>query len=340
MHLYRALLTAILCLGGAYAQDMRCDLSAYKAQEGLRAEIRAGVLELNWQGERREQLRARFSIRDGQPLVNDLAARAASGNWIILGQNLSPEFQVTSGVRRLSQQQIAPLKELGVELTPEVIEREKWNAFWDAPLMVPGRPGTNLGLPRKPDEVRRGWAKYNTTACQVKTDGARIEVTFPGVTMGIFSGSLQYTAYKGTNLLRQEVIAKTGEPSVAYKYMGGLKGFAISDSTRVVWRDPARAWQQYAFGGAANKDAVGLHARNRLAIVEASGGSLAFLPPSHKFFFSREIETNLGYVYYRKDSETSFAIGWRCSPIVKQAIGLTESRIRSGMSGVANRGDT
>ena len=60
-----------------------------------------------------------------------------------------------------------------------------------------------------------------------------------------------------------------------------------------------------------NQDAVALRARNRLAILEADGGSLAFLPPSHKFFFSREIETNLGYVYYRKDSETSFAIGVR-----------------------------
>ena len=34
-------------------------------------------------------------------------------------------------------------------------------------------------------------------------------------------------------------------------------------------------------------------------------------PDSHKFFFAREIETNLGFVYYRKDSENSFAIGVR-----------------------------
>jgi hypothetical protein len=309
MHLCRALLCAATFIGGVYCQDFRCDLSAYKAQDGLKAEIRAGALELNWHGERREQLRASFTIREAQPLVRELAARSAAGNWVTLGQNLSPEFQVTSGVRRLSQQQIAPLKELGIALTPEVVEREKWNAFWDAPLMVPGRPGTNMDLPRKPGEVRRAWAKYNTTSCQVKTDGARIEVTFPGLNIGIFSGALRYTVYKGTNLLRQEAVAKTDEPSVAYKYMGGLKGFNISDNARIVWRDPARAWQQYAFGGAVNQDAVGLHARNRLAILEANGGSLAFLPSSHKFFFSREIETNLGYVYYRKDSDTSFSIG-------------------------------
>ena len=56
---------------------------------------------------------------------------------------------------------------------------------------------------------------------------------------------------------------------------------------------------------------MGLRARNRLAILETKGGSLAVFPPSHKFFFSREIETNLGYVYYRKDSENSFSLGVR-----------------------------
>ena len=82
-------------------------------------------------------------------MVQELAARKNGGNWIVLGQNLTPEFEITSGVRRLSQQQIAPLTGLKIALTPEVVEREKWNAFWDAPLMVPGRHGTNLDLAAK-----------------------------------------------------------------------------------------------------------------------------------------------------------------------------------------------
>src|SRR3954452_18639671 len=290
---------------------MNCDLAGYKAQDGLKAQMRAGLLEVTWQGERREQLRAAFTIRDGQPVVQELAVRKEGGGWIALAGNVSPEFQITSGVRRLSEQQIEPLRGLGVALTPEVIEREKWNAFWDAPLAVPGRQGTNLGLPRKPEEIKRAWAKYNASGCQVKTDGARLEITFPGLEAGIFSGFLQYTIYRGTNLVRQEVVAKTSEPSVAYKYVGGLKGFSISDDKKLVWRDTARGWQHYAFGGAVNQDPVGLRARNRLAILESNGGSLAVFPPSHKFFFSREIETNLGYVYYRKDSDNSFGIGVR-----------------------------
>lgn len=311
MNRFLVVVFASLSMIGIARAELNCDLAGYKSQDGLKAQMRSGVLEVTWQGERREQLRALLTVRDGQPVVQELAAKKDGGNWIVLGGNLSPEFQITSGVRRLSDQQMAPLRARGVELTPEVVEREKWNAFWDAPLMVPGRPGTNLGLPRKPEEIRRAWAKYNAAGCQVKTEGTRIEVTFPGVDAGIFSGALQYTMYRGTNLVRQELIAKTAEPSVAYKYVGGLKGFGISDDKQLVWRDTARGWQHYGFGGTANQDAVGLRARNRLAILESNGGSLAVFPPSHKFFFSREIETNLGYVYYRKYGETSFAIGVR-----------------------------
>jgi len=308
----QTLVALVFCAGAGLAQETGCDMSGYKAQDGLKAQSRSGVLEITWQGERREQLRATFAIRDGQPVVQELAAKKNGGGWLVLGQNLTPEFEVTSGVRRLSEQQMAPLRDLKVELTPEVVEREKWNAFWDSPLMVPGRKGTNMDLPRKPEEIKKSWAKYHATGCQVKTDGARLEVVFPGVEAGIFTGGLQYTVYKGTNLLRQEVIAKTDQPSVAYKYNGGLKGFSIGDKSKVVWRDTARGWQQYAFGGAVNQELVGLQARNRLGILEGNnGGSLAFMPPSHKFFWSREIETNLGYIYYRKDSESAFSIGVR-----------------------------
>jgi hypothetical protein len=293
------------------AQPLACDMSGYKAQDGLRAEARNGSVELSWNGAGGQQLRAAFAVRDGQPVITEMAARKAGGSWVVLGRNLAPEFEVTSGKRRLSEQQMAPLRALGIALTPEVIEREKWNAFWDAPLMIPGNPRTNLDLPRKPEEIRRTWATYHANACAVRTDGARVELEFPGLEMGIFRGSLRYTVYRGTNVLRQEAIAKTDEPSVAYKYVGGLKGLAIGNDTRLVWRDVARDWQQYRFGGAVNTEPVAVKARNRLEIVETGGGSLAVFPPSHKFFFAREIETNLGFVYYRKDGENSFAIGVR-----------------------------
>ncbi len=307
----KLILYVILVLSAvARAQAMSCDLSGYKEVPGLKAEVHGDALRLSWQGVPGQELRATLGLADA-PVIRELAVRRQSGEWTVLGRDLRPEFQVTSGRRRISEQQLNPLRQLGLDRDSEFLEREKWKVFWDAPLVVPGSDGTNPGLPRTQDEIRRSLATYSSTGCQVRTNGGRLEVTFPGLSLGIFAGRLQFTVYKGTNLLRMEAIAKTDEPSVAYHYRAGLRGFRTDSAKRVVWRDVARGWQKYEFGGSANTDPVGLRARNRLAIVETAGGSVAVFPPPHKFFFGREIELNLGYVWYRKDDGGSFSVGVR-----------------------------
>ncbi len=143
----------------------------------------------------------------------------------------------------------------------------------------------------------------------MKTDGERVSVTFNGLTLGIFSGDLQFTVYKGSNLLRQEALASTQAKDVAFIYKAGLKGFAIAKDSKVVWRDTSQMWQEQDFGGAVNQQPVNIRARNRLEIMQAGAGSLAVFPPPHKFFFARENEVNGGYVYTRKDSDSSFSLG-------------------------------
>src|SRR5258706_10050195 len=170
----------VFCVSVAMAQGIHCDLKEYKPLDGLTAEVRGDVLVVTWQGKRGTQLRAAFSIRNGQPMVSELGVRKSGGAWTVLGRELKPEFEVTSGKRRMSEQQLAPLRKLG-PVTPEMIDRLKWFAFWDAPLMVPGSANTNLDMPRKPEEVRRAWASYQASGCRVKTDGARLEVAFPGL---------------------------------------------------------------------------------------------------------------------------------------------------------------
>ena len=299
----------IICSSGI-AAAVECDMSGYKAQPGLSATAKDNGVYLNWTGASGQEVGASFAVDGGKPVVRELAVKKAGGQWVLLGKALTPEFTMASGLRRISRQQLQPLEKLGLT-SPVILEREKWKVFWDAPLTLPGSANTNPGLPRQESEVRRAAASYRTTACKVRSEGGRIEVSFDGLSMGIFSGTVQFTAYKGTNLLRQEAIAKTDEQSVAYKYNAGLKGFAIEPGKRVRWRDVARSWQKYEFGGSVNEDPMALRARNRLAIVEQPGGSLAVFPPPHKFFWAREIEMNLGYVYYRKDDEKSFAVGAR-----------------------------
>jgi hypothetical protein len=263
-------------------------------------------------------VRARYALQNGQPAIRDLAVRRQGGQWATLGQNLTPEYHVVSGVRRMSTDHIRAFKIAGFELTPELIAKNRWYAFHDAPLEVPGpqgrggQPSTQLPpLPRNPDEIRRADATFQTTGCSVKTDGARLEVNFPGLSMGIFSGSLQFTMYRGTNLIRMDALASTQEPFVAYKYDAGLKGFSTDLMPRVIWRDQGDERQQYLFGGPANVTPVPLKARFRMLLAEGRGGSVATFPSPHKFFWAREIHKNLGYVWYRKDSGKQFGMGVR-----------------------------
>src|SRR5581483_6500260 len=307
MKFYGLALSCAVLTGIAAAQTPTCDRQAYKPVNGLTAEQTGETVTLTWTGESGQGLRARFCICGTQPQVIELAARRATGERDVLGKDLTPEFQVTIGKRRLSATQQNFMKKLGID-TPEEEEKRKWNTFWDAPLVVPGhRDSTNL--PRNPDEIHHASSSFNSNTCSLATDGNQLSVTFNGLTLGVFAGDLRFTVYKGTNLLRQEAIAKTEEPSVAFIYKAGLNGFHIGDATKLVWRDTARAWLEYAFGGAPNQNNVNLRARNRLEILEAGHGSLAVFPPPHKFFFARENEINLGYVYYRKDNDSSFALG-------------------------------
>ena len=241
------LLAGSLCVGVAIAQGITCDLHEYKSQDGLKADMRNNVMELSWQGARGQELRAAFTIRDGQPTIVELPARKGGG-VDRLGRNLTPEFEVTSGKRRLSEQQMAPLRKLGIQLTPEVVDREKWNAFWDAPLMVPGLPTPIWTCRANPRRSAARGPRIMPPDVHVKTDGARLEVEFPGLDMGIFSGSLRYTVYEGRTCCGRRRSRRPASHPWRTS-MSGPEGLAIGNDTRVVWRDVARAWQQYGFGG-------------------------------------------------------------------------------------------
>ena len=311
-------------LAASAIQAQICNLSGYKPSPGLTADAAQKTLTLIWDGEKNDEIRLRLSVQNGTPVIQDVALRHKGGTWVTLATNLEPEFDVVSGIRRMTDQQILPLKGLGIKITPQILEQDRWEAFWDAPLNVPGTQASHggatppaegvanqPGLPRKPDEIRRSSARYDVQTCSVKTDGGRLEVSYPGVQLGVFSGSLQYTVYKGSNLIRQEVIAKTEEPAVAYKYDAGVKRMTIAPGSRVVWRDTANLWQAYEFGGAVNQNEVTVRASNRIVVAEGKGGSIAAFPPVHNFFWAREIDFNLGFNWYRKDSDSSFSFGVR-----------------------------
>jgi len=307
----------------AHADPLSCSLDGYKAQPGLTASQASDVLTLQWTGDRNQELRVQFALANGTPTIKELAVRKARGTWGVVATNAVSDYRVVSGLRRMSNQQMQPLRGLGVELTSEIVDTYRWDPFWDAPLDLSepsGRGGNpppdagvanQPGLPRKADEITRASAAYRVTSCSVKTDGARAIVTFPGVTLGVFSGSLHYTFFKGTNLIEQDVLATTSRPWVAFKYHTGLRGLTTANA-RVAWRDIANTWQEYRFGGAKNDDEVPLKASQRIVVAEAgAAGSIAIFPPPHNFFWAREIAINLGYNWFRKDTDTTFSFGVR-----------------------------
>src|SRR5262245_3509211 len=277
------ILVAGFVVPAASAANLNCNLNQYQPLEGLAANVESDELVVHWDGESGQKLRARFTIHDGIPTVQELAVQPASGSWQILARNLTPDIGVTTGIRRTNH---------------GLPEENRWDVFWDTPL-------------NRPSEVRRFVASFHAEQCAVRTDGARLEITFPGLAMGIFSGSLQFTVYRGTNLLRVEAMAKTDEPSVAYKYEAGLKGFSAELLPRVVWRDVRNEPQVINVASSENGNQVVLRARNRLSIAEGVGGCVAVFPPPHQFFFARELEVNLGYVWYRQDENATFSLGVR-----------------------------
>ena len=317
-----AALVLLAIARGVAADPMNCSLAGYSPQPGLTASAAGDALTLVWEAERGSDVRLRLANERGAPVVEEVAVRNRGGAWATVIAHARPEFRIVTGLRRMSNQQLAPLRELGTSITPEIVDAKKWDAFWDAPLdLSPAGRGGNPppaegianqpGLPRRTEEIRRASAVYRTSSCEVKRNGSRIEVSFPGLELGVFRGALQFTVYKGTALVRMETVASTKEPGVAYKYDAGLSGLAIDDRSRIVWRDLSNLTQEYRLGGRENEAAVPLRASNRLVAAEGRSGSVAAFPPPHTFFWTREVETNLGYVWYRKDAGGRFAIGIR-----------------------------
>ena len=324
-----SLTTVVLVLVASvcYGDPLNCSLAGYKPQPGLTASVAGETLTILWDGNGNRQVRLRFGIDRGTPTIQELAVGRADGQWRTLATGVTPEFRVVSGIRRVTQQQTQPLEGLGVKLTADVLDKIKWEAFWDAPLFIEGsgelppthqtsipaaKPYANHpGLPRKPDEITRATASYQVKSCEVKTNGARLEITFPGVEAGIFAGRLQYDVFKGSNLIRQTLVAKTDHPSAAFKYDGGLKGLPIQPTSRVAWRDLTNRWQDNRLGGPVSLGPATVWSSNRLIVAEVPGGSIAAFPPPHSFYWARESEQNLGYSWYRKDSALTFSFGLR-----------------------------
>ncbi len=168
--------------------------------------------------------------------------------------------------------------------------RGGWDAFFDFP---PGAPeGTHAFL-----------ADFHPQKARVRSIGDRVEVSFDGMRMGIFEGSLHYVFYPGSRLIEQQAAMTTEEPDVAYFYDAGLRMSSRADETaggnmnaQVSYFDTQGTFQTItpAYGSERRPLAV----RYRTVGARLGAGSVAVFPAPHQYLFARDYTTNLGYVWY------------------------------------------
>jgi hypothetical protein len=105
---------ASLALAGAAAAAPVCKTDGYKAAEGLAFSSDGEILVVTWAGDPGQEGRLRLAVRNGQPVIEDLSLRKAGGAWTSLAANVTPDFSVTTGLRRMSNQQMQPLADLKI----------------------------------------------------------------------------------------------------------------------------------------------------------------------------------------------------------------------------------
>lgn len=165
-----------------------------------------------------------------------------------------------------------------------------WDAFFDFP-------------PANPAGTRQFMQEFHPTAVTAATIGNRVEVTFDGMKLGIFAGSLRYTFYPGTALMQQTALVSTSEPDTAYYYDAGLE--MTADQDRTAGGNMASHISYYDADGKLttitppySSDRHSLAAHYRTVSAKMGAGSIAVFPPPHRYFFARDYTTNQGYLWY------------------------------------------
>jgi len=169
------------------------------------------------------------------------------------------------------------------------VRRGGWDQFFDFP-------------PSHPNGTRRFAGDFQLHYAQARTVGDRVQVIFGRMQMGIFEGTIAYTFYPGSRLIRQEAIVSTQEPDVAYFYDTGMRMSAPSDmhaggnmTAEITYADTAGRLRTERAQG---PERVPIAARYRSLAVRSAGGSVAVFPPPHQYFFARDFTTNMGYLWH------------------------------------------
>jgi hypothetical protein len=166
--------------------------------------------------------------------------------------------------------------------------RGGWDEFFD-------RPFTH------PEGTRRFTGVFRMRSAKARTVGDRLEISFDGLSLGIFHGGIAFTFFPGSRLIQQEAAASTSEPGTAYIYDAGLR--LSADADRLAGWNMQSEVVYYDAGGRLRSERpeferTPVKARYRALALRTARGSLAVFPPPHQYFFARDTTQNLGYLWH------------------------------------------
>ncbi|MBI1896302.1 MAG: hypothetical protein HYZ57_14285 [Acidobacteria bacterium] len=167
--------------------------------------------------------------------------------------------------------------------------RGGWDQFFDFP-------------PSHPEGTRSFTGRLQLTSARARSLGERVELTFEGLQLGIFAGSVRYTFYPGSRLLQQEAVAATSEPDTAYYYDAGLRITADADrraggnmESEITYYDTSGRLRTVASSG---PERIPIAVRHRALAARMAGGSVAVFPAPHQYFMPRDFTTNLSHLWH------------------------------------------
>ena len=242
------------------AAEPAVDFSAYRKESGVSVRQEGGRLHLRWPLAEGTDGVLVLNLRAEQPLVEQIAIAApANAASTPLLRNLDPVLFLTVGTRDLSQQ--------------------GWNVFFDNP---PRRPHQTYPAVLQRDKIR------------VESHGRRSTVILDGLSAGSFRGDLRFTVYPGCRLLHIEAVVNTDKEGCAFLYDAGLTS-ATPDWKTLAWVDTDDRLQRVAT--TAQKVATPLAVRYRTLVAESAGGSVAVLPPPHRYIYPLDFADNFKLVW-------------------------------------------
>ncbi len=165
-----------------------------------------------------------------------------------------------------------------------------WDAFFDFP-------------PGKPQGTRAFIQSFHPASVKATTTGDRVEVSFDGMQMGIFSGTMRYVFYPGSSLIQQVAVLQTNEQNVAYTYDAGLQMVSEADrrpglnmGSNIVYYDADGKLQSITSPYGSERRT--LQVRYRAVAAKMGAGSVVAFPSPHRYLFARDYTTNMGYAWY------------------------------------------